>query len=616
MITQNTSSHTTTSQDADPSESSSGESSSTIPQVWRSSRTRKPPVWMQTYSSNIATVNAAELPTVADQYVPYTFRCFLTSVTTSADPSSFKQAVKQQHWIDAMNIELDALEKNGTWIITTLPPGKQSIGSRWLYKTKYKADGSIDRFKSRLVILGCKQQQGVDFGETFAPVAKMATVRTLLAVAAIQKWFTLQMDVTNAFLHGDLDEEVYMSFPQGYRGWGTRIASSESATSTAQGSGSRLVCKLVKSLYGLRQAPRCWFHKLSTTLLANQFVQSKADYSLFTKTTDTTITITLVYVDDLLITGNSRSDIGWLKSMLASHFNMKDLGEVKYFLGLEIHRSLDGFFVSQKKYVTDLLREYHVNSGKRTKLPMETHHKLEPSKGQLLVDIQPYQKLLGKLIYLTVTRPDIVYAVHILTQFMQQPTTEHMLAAKHLLSYIAGNPGQGILLASQSATRLTAYCDSDWAGCPFSRRSTSGFCIMLGDSPISWKTKKQTVVARSSAEAEYRSMALVSCEVTWLSTLLLDMGVTDLPSTVLKCDNQAALAIAANPVLHERTKHVEIDCHFIRDKVNSGLIVPQHVPTYAQVADIFTKQLPAKQHSYLLGKLGVVSAPHSQLEGE
>ncbi|KAK1397357.1 Cysteine-rich RLK (Receptor-like protein kinase) 8 [Heracleum sosnowskyi] len=238
---------------------------------------------------------------------------------------------------------------------------------------------------------------------------------------------------------------------------------------------------------------------------------------------------------------------------------------------------------------------------------METQHRLAPDKGEPLQDIQTYQRLMGKLIYLTVTRPDIVYAVHILTKYMQQPTTEHMTAVKHLLKYLAGNAGQGILLASKYAAQLTAYCDSDWASCAFSRRSTSGFCIMLGASPISWKTKKQSVVARSSAEAEYRDMALVSCEVTWLSTLLKDMGLHDLPPTVLNCDNQAALAIAANPVLHERTKHVEIDCHYIRDKVKAGEIKTKHVPSYAQVADVFTKQLTAKQHSYLLTKLGVCS---------
>lgn len=507
-----------------------------------------------------------------------------------------------------MNIELEALERNGTWVITELPAGKQAIGCKWLYKTKYKPDGTIDRFKSRLVILGCRQIQGIDYGETFAPVAKMATVRTLLAVVAIQNWVTHQMDVTNTFLHDDLNEEVYMELPQGYTGWGSRITTESLLTSvTRKAAVTRLVCKLVKSLYGLKQAPRCWFSKLSATLKEDGFSQSKAVYSLFTKVTQTTITLILVYVDDLLLAGSSIDKINELRSMLSHNFHMKDLGEIRYFLGLEVHRSANGFFISQKKYVMDLLKEYHMIAVTHSKLPMETHLKLTPEKGEPLADVQPYQKLLGKLIYLTVTKPDIVYDVHIFTQYMQKPTSDHMQAAKKLLRYLASNPGQGILLASKSAAQLTAYCDSDWASCAFSRKSTSCYCIMLGNSPLSWKTKKQTVVARSSAEAEYRVMALASCEITWLSTLLKDKGLSDLPSTVLNYDNQAALAIAANPVLHERTKHVEIDCHYIRDKVAAGEIVTQRVPSYAQVADVFTKKLSAKQHSYLLNKLGVTT---------
>lgn len=603
-------SHTSTADSADNSHTSH-----TSPAVTRqSTRVRTQPTWMADYAANFTTTN------VIDQCVTPQFSCFLTTLTAVADPTSFKQAVKHQHWIDAMNCELDALERNGTWEITTLPPGKQAIGCQWLFKTKFKADGTIDRFKSRLVVLGCKQQQGVDYGETFAPVAKMATVRTLLAVAALKNWIAIQMDVTNAFLYGHLNEEVYMSLPQGYTGIGSRIGGTQQAVLdvTSRTPGSRLVCKLIKSLYGLKQAPRCWFSKLTSVLKADGYQQSRADYSLLTKIEENKITVILVYVDDLLITGDSQCNIDKLKAMLSRNFHMKDLGNINYFLGIEVHRSPDGFFLSQRKYVLDLLKEYHMVGVKPSKLPMNSKLKLAPTKGVPLQEIQPYQRLLGKLIYLTVTRPDIVYSVHILTQYMQAPTSDHMQAAKKLLRYLAGNPGQGILLASTSAAQLTAYCDSDWAGCEFSRRSTTGYCILLGSSPVSWKTKKQSVVARSTAEAEYRAMAMASCEVTWLSALLQDMGLQNLPSTVLNCDNQAALSIAANPVSHERTKHVEIDCHFIRDKIAAGEIVPQHVPSYAQLADMFTKQLASSQHMYLLRKLGVSSAPatHTAFEGE
>lgn len=578
-------------------------------QVRRSTRQTKPPVWMNSYVYKPFPSSTALCVTVVDQYVQPNFQCFLSSITCVEDPVSFHQAVKQQKWVDAMNVELEALENNETWDITTLPPNKKAIGCKWLYKTKFKADGTIDRFKARLVVLGCKQVYGVDYEHTFAPVAKMATIRAILAVAAVNDWMVVQMDVTNAFLHGDLEEIVYMKLPLGYSHAGCRISvqTGEFKVTT----NSSIVCRLKKSLYGLKQAPRRWFSKLSTTLIDMGFTQSKSDYSLFKLSGKESITLVLAYVDDLLIAGNSSYDIDILKKMLSAKFHMNDLGELRYFLGLEVERTSAGFFVSQHKYLVDILREFNMQSSTPLKIPVDIHLRLTKEMGNPLTDPHPYQRL-SKLIYLTVTRPDIVFTVHILTQFMQHPCQAHMEAALHLLRYLVGTPNQGILLASNSAAQLHAYSDSDWATCPMTRRSTTGFCVLLGNSPISWKTKKQAVVARSSAEAEYRAMALTSCEVTWLQALFKDLGIHDLPPAILHCDNKAAIAIAANPVLHERTKHIEVDCHFVRDKINSGTITTTHTPTYSQLADVFTKGLSAKQHFHLLSKLGVAT----KLEGE
>lgn len=283
-----------------------------------------------------------------------------------------------------MNAELDALERNETWDITNLPPGKRSIGCKWLYKTKYKSDGSIDRFKARLVILGCKQIQGVDYAETFAPVAKMSTVRTLLAVAAIEGWITSQVDVNNAFLHGESEETVYMALHQGYHGIGSRISVGKGELNLH--TSTKVVCKLKKTLFGLKQAPRKWFRKLSVTLLDMGFKQSRADYSLFIDTTENTITLVLVYVDDLLLAGNSQKAINGLKEMLSKSFRMKDLGDLTYILGLEISRSQDGFFVSQKKYVMDILKEFGMINATPLKVPMNSHLKLIADKGVPLED--------------------------------------------------------------------------------------------------------------------------------------------------------------------------------------------------------------------------------------
>lgn len=539
------------------------------------------------------------------------FHCFLSYVTENKDPIHFKQAVVDEGWVEAMNTELAALELNQTWTLTTLPPNKKAIGCKWIYKTKYKADGTMDRKKARLVILGCHQIYGEDYAETFAPVAKLTTLRTLLAVAAMTGWDAIQMDVTNAFLHGDLHETVFMKLPKGYTHIGSRIKLNDTYPQPA----TNLVCQLHKSLYGLKQAPRQWFFKLSTTLVNMNFAQSKADYSMFTQTTDQHITVVLAYVDDLLICGNNQSKISQLKQLLSTQFHMKDLGPVRYFLGLEVDRTDAGFFLSQQKYTKDLLTAYGMLNTKPLKLPLDSHLKLSATKGDLLPNPVIYQRLMGKLIYLTITRPDLSFSVQLLSQFMQAPTTVHYQAAKRLLRYLAGTISQGILLASSSAAQLTAYCDSDWASCPSTRRSTSGYCIFLGSSPVSWKAKKQNVVARSSAEAEYRAMALTTCEVTWLTALLKDLGLSKLPPAILNCDNQAAIAIAANPVLHEKTKHVDIDCHFVRDELKAGNITTAKVSSNEQVADIFTKILPVKLHQAHVNKLSS-SVPSLQLEGE
>lgn len=399
--------------------------------------------------------------------------------------------------------------------------------------------------------------------------------------------------------------------PTGYTHEGCRIQQLDDPTLVPKADPS-LVCKLLKSLYGLKQAPRLWFNKLSSTLLQMGFLQSKSDHNLFTKTSDSTITLILGYVDDLLICGNSVSEIEKLQHMLSQKFHMKNLGQLHYFLGIEIHRSPDGFFLSQQKYVTDILKEYGMLNVKPLQLPMDSHLKLTQDKGVPLPDSTSYQRLLGKLIYLSITRPDIMFTVQLLTQFMQSPTSVHMQAAKRLLRYLSGTTTQGILLASHSAAKLTAYCDSDWASCPTTRRSTSGYCIFLGESPISWKTKKQNVVARSSTEVEYRSMALTTCEVTWISALLKDLGLKNIPPAVLKCDNQAAIAIAANPILHEKTKHVDIDCHYMRDQLKAGVIQTEHVSSSDQVVNVMTKVLPVKLHTKHITKLGsspVVPSP-------
>ncbi|BBH03528.1 RmlC-like cupins superfamily protein [Prunus dulcis] len=431
--------------------------------------------------------------------------------------------------------------------------------------------------------------EGLDYTETFSPVAKLVTLKCLLAVAAVRHWSLHQLDVQNAFLHGDLDEEVYMLPPPGLRR-----------------QGANMVCRLQKSLYGLKQASRNWFSKFSTAIKRAGFQQSKADYSLFTKVRGASFTAVLLYVDDMIITGNDNTAIEELKRFLHNNFRIKDLGHLKYFLGVEVAYSKQGIAISQRKYTLDILEDAGMIGAKPTKFPMEQNQRLTPSDGELLKDPSQYRRLIGRLIYLTITRPDIIFSVHVLSQFMQQPRKPHLEAAYRVLRYLKKAPGQGVLFPSHGKLQLKGYCDADWASCPTTRRSVTGFCIFLGGAPISWKSKKQSIVSRSSAESEYRSMASLTCELVWLKYLLQDLQVTHLQPALLYCDNQAALHIAANPVFHERTKHIEIDCHTVRERIQSGLIKTAHVSSSQQIADIFTKPLGSALFHALLRKLGTL----------
>ncbi|XP_074306310.1 uncharacterized protein LOC141641553 [Silene latifolia] len=322
-------------------------------------------------------------------------RLFLAAIT---EPPYFRLAISDPKWCQAMQDEISALENNGTWELTELPADKKALGCRWVYKIKYKSDGQIERYKARLVIFGNHQIEGIDFGETFAPVVKMVTILFFLAVAAINRWELHQMDVHNAFLHGDLSKEVYMRLPPGF----------------SKGKEGK-VCRLRKSLYGLRQAPRCWFAKLGSALRAYGFIQSYSDYSLFSYTKAEVCVHVLVYVDDLVIVRNNTNAIATFKNYLSNCFHMKDLGPLKYFLGIEVARNSEGIFLNQRKYALDIVSEAGLLGAKPVATPIEQHHQLGLATGAFVSDVEAYRRLVGRLVYLAVTRPDLAYAVHVLS---------------------------------------------------------------------------------------------------------------------------------------------------------------------------------------------------------
>ncbi|GKD29571.1 retrovirus-related pol polyprotein from transposon TNT 1-94 [Tanacetum coccineum] len=429
-----------------------------------------------------------------------------------------------------MTTKIHALENNKTWIFTSLPSGKTLIGSKRVYKIKLKADGTIDRYKARLVVKGFNQKKGIYYIETFAPMAKMPTVRTLIAVAVQNGWPIQQLDVNNAFLHGDLNEEVYMTVLQGY----------------PHSLPPNTVCKLTKSLYGLKQANRQWFEKLTTFLLSLRFKK------------DTTF-------------------LQHIKTQLHNKFSIKDLGPIHYYLGIDILRNLAGLAKSQRKYALDLLKYTDTLDIKPVATQMDPIVKLNEKDSDPLTDPTHYRTIVGKLIYLTLTRPDLFFAAQALSQFSHNPRTPHLAALQRVLRYIKLCPGQGIYFLASNNLKLITYCDSDWASCQTTRRSVSGYDIFLGKSLISWQSKKQLVVSRSSTKVEYRSLADSTCEISWLKCLLHDFCINIPTPTLVMCDNASTIALANNPVQNARTKHIEIDCHFVRDKIRQGHIKPLFV---------------------------------------
>jgi hypothetical protein len=517
-------------------------------------------------------------------------KAFANQLSSVSIPKNLQEALNNPRWKAAMVEEMEALQKNSTWKLVELPKDKKTVGCKWVFTVKHKADGSIERFKARLVAKGYTQTYGIDYQETFAPVAKINTIRVLLSLAANLEWPLQQFDVKNAFLHGDLEEEVYMDFPPGF--------------STSSESGK--ICRLRKSLYGLKQSPRAWFGRFTHSMRRYGYHQSQSDHTLFLKhSNEGKVTALIVYVDDIVVTGNDIMEMGKLKTYLAKEFEIKDLGNLRYFLGIEVARSKEGIFVSQRKYVLDLLVETGMLACKPIDTPIEQNHRLGEDVDDTPVDRERYQKLVGKLIYLSHTRPDIAFAVSVVSQFMHAPCEKHMEAVYRILRYLKSAPGKGLMLYKNGHLEVEGYTDADWAGSITDRRSTSGYCTFVGGNLVTWRSKKQSVVARSSAEAEFRAMAHGICEMLWLKAMLKELGVHSKDPMKLYCDNKAAISIAHNPVQHDRTKHVEVDRHFIKEKLTEGLICTPFVRTENQLADILTKGVSNKIFNSALDKLGI-----------
>jgi hypothetical protein len=474
----------------------------------------------------------------------------LSAAAVTPEPTCFTQAVKFPEWRDAMDLEFNALVHNNTWRLVPFKSGMNVVGCKWVFRTKRKADGSIERYKARLVAKGFNQIAGEDFFETFSPVVKPTTVRLLLSLAISRGWTIRQLDIHNAFLNGNLAETVYMRQPPGY----------EDKTMPGH------VCLLQRSLYGLKQAPRAWFTRLHDFLVSAGFSPSKTDVSLFIYSHGNTRLYFLVYVDDILVMGSDPAHVTALIDKLALEFKVRDMGVPSFFLGIETIPLSDGMLLSQQRYMKDILKRAGMVDCKPVATPVSTT-KAETDAVVPYADPTQYRSFAGALQYLTVTRPDLSYAVNRLCQHMHSPSTADWAALKRVLRYVNRILHLGLKITSSPSLDIHAYSDSDWAGNPDDRKSTSGFAVFLGTNLVSWVCRKQRTVARSSTEAEYKGLADVSAEVTWLVSLMKEIGFAPPSVPKLWCDNLGATYLCANPVFHARTKHIEIDYHFVRDKV-------------------------------------------------
>ena len=516
--------------------------------------------------------------------------CNFIAFISQIEPKNFKEAEFDESWLLAMQEEINQFIRNDVWELVPRPSHQSVIGTKWVYRNKVDEHGVIVRNKARLVAQGYNQEEGIDYEETFAPVARLESIRMLLAFACHKNFVLYQMDVKSAFLNGYIMEEVYVSQPPGFQ----------------DHKYPNHVYKLKKALYGLKQAPRAWYDRLSTFLISNGFSMGKADNTLFIKRKSKDIIIVQIYVDDIIFGATNDVLCEEFSKCMHSEFEMSMMGELNFFLGLQIKQQKNGIFISQSKYIKDLLQKFDLANAKSMKTPMSTSIKMDKDESGKDVDITKYRGMIGSLLYLTASRPDILFSVGLCARYQSCPKESHLSAVKRIFRYLIGTMNLGLWYPKNSNFEIISYSDADFAGCKSDRKSTSGTCHFLGNSLVSWFSKKQNSVALSTTEAEYIAAGSCCAQILWMKQTLKDFDV-DFECTPIKCDNTSAINLSKNPILHSRAKHIDIRHHFLRDHIQRGDIMLDFVSTNFQLADIFTKPLSDERFSFIRRELGMTN---------
>lgn len=543
----------------------------------------------QEFDGNVLNNEEPDLPVLRPSRnvrIPAKYHEYQLYFAETEVPQTYTEALaspEASRWKAAMDEELQALDKNSTWDLVPHPKNSKVLQTKWVYKIKRDTDGEVSRYKARLCVKGCAQKAGSDYNEIFAPTTRYDSIRVLLAIAAQNCYELMQFDVKTAFLYGELDEKVFMYVPEGLK---------------PPESTSDLVCKLNKSLYGLKQAPRCWNRRFHQFLNEYGFQRCETDRCLYMALINNIKVILVIFVDDGLILSESRDVILQVLQQLKLEFEVTTC-ELSYYVGMQIQRNPEtgSIFIYQKRYIEQLIAKFGLENANSCSTPEDHSTDLTAQTGNLLEEGEvPYRQAIGSLLFLaTVTRPDISHAVGVLSRAVNNPTKAHWNGIKRVIRYLIGTTNYGILYSKQNGSKsaLVGFSDSDYAGDRATRRSTTGYLFKLAGGPITWSSRKQSTVSLSTTEAEYVAASSAVKESLWLHQLLKDIQEDDklvLPMT-LYIDNQSAIKLVKNSEFHQRSKHIDIKFHFIREQFEKGVILPQYVNTASQEADIFTKAL-------------------------
>ena len=514
----------------------------------------------------------------------------------ASEPKNMSEVMssnEKEEWLNAMENEIQSLNKHNVWELVELPEGRKTVGCKWIYKVKHDEDGNIERYKARLVAQGFSQKEGIDYDETFSPVVRFESIRTVLALAAQFGLSLHQMDVKTAFLNGELKEKIYMKQPPGYVVKGKE----------------ELVCLLHKSLYGLKQSARCWNEELDSQLKAMKFRQSSYDPCIYVRSEGSEVFIIAIYVDDMIFGGENEATISKVKKIVAEIFDVEDMGKLHHFLGVKISQKPNYIWIGQPAYTKALLKRFSMENSNAVDTPFDAGTKLiKTQESDKLCDKTKYQSAIGSLLFLSNrTRPDISFAVGKTSRYSSNPSNTHWSAVKRILRYLNGTVHFGLTYMRHESEKLVGYSDADWAGDLDDRISTSGYIFKLSGGPISWRSKKQTCVALSTAEAEYMALACAVQEAIWLERLVSDLlGSNEEPVTVYE-DNLSTICMGKNQQYHGRTKHISIKYHFVREKVAADVVRIPYCKSENMLADIFTKPLCAPRFKKLCEMIGMMN---------